>query len=129
MQPDELKQLRKAAGLTQGELANQVGLSQGYIGEMERGEKQIQPKIERVISEKIRLQQVMNRLVLERDDLLRQAEDLERDNGLFGANGRNVSADFVAIYRQHADRLQNAIEIGLGDYGLLLKSVRDDTGE
>jgi len=42
MQPDELKRLRKGMGLTQGEMAARLGLSHGYIGEMERGEKPIE---------------------------------------------------------------------------------------
>jgi len=42
MQPDELKRLRKAMGLTQGDFAARLGLSQGFIGEMERGEKPIE---------------------------------------------------------------------------------------
>lgn len=46
MQPDELKQLRRAAGLTQGQLAEMVGLSLGFIGEMERGEKPIERRTE-----------------------------------------------------------------------------------
>lgn len=41
MQPDELKRLRKRAGLSQGQLAQKIGLSLGYVGEMERGEKPI----------------------------------------------------------------------------------------
>lgn len=42
MQPDDLKRLRKDAGLTQGELAELTGFSHGFIGEMERGEKPIE---------------------------------------------------------------------------------------
>jgi transcriptional regulator with XRE-family HTH domain len=39
MQPEELKGFRKFMRLTQGEFAAMLGLSQGYIGELERGEK------------------------------------------------------------------------------------------
>ena len=46
MQAEELRALRKRAGLTQGQLAEAVGLSQGYIGEMERGEKPIERRTE-----------------------------------------------------------------------------------
>lgn len=46
MQAEELRALRKRAGLTQGQLAEVVGLSQGYIGEMERGEKPIEKRTE-----------------------------------------------------------------------------------
>lgn len=46
MQPDELKAMRKQAGLSQGDLAAEVGLSQGFIGEMERGEKPIEKRTE-----------------------------------------------------------------------------------
>jgi transcriptional regulator with XRE-family HTH domain len=46
MQGYELKALRKAAKLTQGELAEAIGLSQGFIGEMERDEKPIEKRTE-----------------------------------------------------------------------------------
>ncbi|SMF70471.1 helix-turn-helix domain-containing protein [Allosphingosinicella indica] len=42
MQGDELRQLRKAAGLTQGELAKRLGLTETFIGMMERGAKPIE---------------------------------------------------------------------------------------
>ena len=44
MQPDELKAIRKGAGMTQHQLAEAIGLSHGYIGEMERGEKPIEKR-------------------------------------------------------------------------------------
>jgi transcriptional regulator with XRE-family HTH domain len=34
-----LKALRQQAGLTQGELAERIGKSQGYIGDLERGDR------------------------------------------------------------------------------------------
>ena len=34
-----LKKLRHQAGLTQGELAERIGKSQGYIGDLERGDR------------------------------------------------------------------------------------------
>ena len=34
-----LKKLRQQAGLTQGELAERSGKSQGYIGDLERGDR------------------------------------------------------------------------------------------
>ncbi len=34
-----LKQRRQQAGLTQGELAERIGKSQGYIGDLERGDR------------------------------------------------------------------------------------------
>ena len=34
-----LKKLRQQAGLTQGELAERIGKSQGYIGDLERGDR------------------------------------------------------------------------------------------
>lgn len=46
MQGYELKALRKAAKLTQGQLADAIGLSQGFIGEMERGEKPVEKRTE-----------------------------------------------------------------------------------
>ena len=34
-----LKKRRQQAGLTQGELAERIGKSQGYIGDLERGDR------------------------------------------------------------------------------------------
>lgn len=42
----ELQAFRKGLRLTQRELATEVGLSQGFIGEMERGEKPIEKRTE-----------------------------------------------------------------------------------
>jgi transcriptional regulator with XRE-family HTH domain len=42
VQPEELKAARKAGKMTQHQLAEAIGLSPGYIGEMERGEKPIE---------------------------------------------------------------------------------------
>ncbi|MEH3107136.1 MAG: helix-turn-helix transcriptional regulator [Sphingomonas fennica] len=42
MQGSDLRAIRKAAGLTQGQLADAVGLTLGFIGEMERGEKPVE---------------------------------------------------------------------------------------
>lgn len=44
MTPAALRKVRKAAGLTQRRLADAVGLSAGFIGEMERGEKPIEKR-------------------------------------------------------------------------------------
>lgn len=49
MQGSELRALRDAAGMTQGELAAQMGMSRGYIGELERGEKSIEERTEKLI--------------------------------------------------------------------------------
>jgi transcriptional regulator with XRE-family HTH domain len=46
MQADELRLIRKNAGMTQGELAEALGLSIGFIGEMERGEKAVEKRTE-----------------------------------------------------------------------------------
>lgn len=37
MQPDELKAIRKAAGMSQGELAEAIGMSLDSVSRMERG--------------------------------------------------------------------------------------------
>ncbi|WP_343526783.1 helix-turn-helix transcriptional regulator [Sphingomonas sp.] len=44
MQGHELRALRKSMGMTQGQLAAALGFSHGFIGEMERGEKAIEPR-------------------------------------------------------------------------------------
>lgn len=44
MQGQELRALRKSMGMTQGQLASALGFSQGFIGEMERDEKAIEPR-------------------------------------------------------------------------------------
>jgi len=49
VQGHELRAQRKGAGLTQGELAAAVGLTLGFIGEMERGEKAIERRTELAI--------------------------------------------------------------------------------
>lgn len=46
MQPDELKALRNAAGLTQAEMANAIGLSRVTVGLMERGGAPIERRTE-----------------------------------------------------------------------------------
>ena len=37
MQPDEMRTIRKAAGLSQGDLAERIGMSLDTISRMERG--------------------------------------------------------------------------------------------
>lgn len=44
MQPDELKEVRQEMGLTQGELAERLGLSPQFVGRMERGAQAIEPR-------------------------------------------------------------------------------------
>lgn len=46
MQPEQLKAIRKALGLTQAELAEQLGLSMNFVSMMERGDKPIEPRTE-----------------------------------------------------------------------------------
>lgn len=44
MQPSDLRDTRRTMGLTQGELAERLGLTPQFIGMMERGEKAIEPR-------------------------------------------------------------------------------------
>jgi len=45
MQGDELRALRKAEkGVTMGDLAGDLGITAAYLGELERGEKTIDPR-------------------------------------------------------------------------------------
>ena len=44
MQPSDMKRLRKAMGLTQGQLAIVLGMVVQSIGRMERGEMAIEPR-------------------------------------------------------------------------------------
>lgn len=46
MQPDELKAMRKAADMTQGELGEAIGMSRESIGLMERGQAPIERRTE-----------------------------------------------------------------------------------
>ncbi|MGK6324646.1 helix-turn-helix transcriptional regulator [Sphingomonas sp. DT-51] len=46
LQPEELKTLRKAAGLTQDQLAAAIGMSRVSIGLMERGQAPIERRTE-----------------------------------------------------------------------------------
>ena len=46
MQPDEMKALRKAAGMTQEELADALGMNRVTISGMERGEAPIEKRTE-----------------------------------------------------------------------------------
>lgn len=46
MEGSEFREFRRELRLTQGEVADALGLSQGYIGEMERGEKPIEKRTE-----------------------------------------------------------------------------------
>lgn len=46
MQPTDLRAARKAMGLTQAELADQLGLTMQFIGMMERGDKAIERRTE-----------------------------------------------------------------------------------
>jgi len=46
MTGEEFKALRKSAKMTQGAMAEAIGLSQGFIGEMERGEKVVELRTE-----------------------------------------------------------------------------------
>ncbi|HWW56343.1 MAG TPA: helix-turn-helix transcriptional regulator [Sphingopyxis sp.] len=44
MQPDELKEARQEMGLTQGELAERLGVTPQFVGRMERGKQAIEPR-------------------------------------------------------------------------------------
>ena len=44
MQPDEMKSMRKAAGMSQAELGEAIGLSRVTVGVMERGEAPIEKR-------------------------------------------------------------------------------------
>lgn len=44
MQGHELRAIRKSLGMTQGQLATELGFSVGFVGEMERGEKGIETR-------------------------------------------------------------------------------------
>ena len=46
MQGDEMKALRKAAGMSQAELGAAIGMSQKFIGMMERGDAAIEKRTE-----------------------------------------------------------------------------------
>lgn len=46
MQPEELKALRKATGLSQAQMGEEMGLSRVTIGLMERGEAPIEKRTE-----------------------------------------------------------------------------------
>jgi transcriptional regulator with XRE-family HTH domain len=45
MRGSQLKELRKASGLTQAHVAQLLGLTAAYIGELEREEKRIDPRL------------------------------------------------------------------------------------
>ena len=53
MQGEELKALRKEAGLTQAGLGQILHLTPAYVGEMERGEKVIEPRTADLAREKL----------------------------------------------------------------------------
>ncbi len=80
MDGDELKFVRKAAGLTQQELANNLGLSRVYLGLMERGKK----PISRRTVEAVRAIQVrpLDVVTAEADPLFRQFENALINSGL-----------------------------------------------
>ena len=46
MQPDELKALRKAAGMTQADFADAIGMSRKAVNEMEAGKAPIERRTE-----------------------------------------------------------------------------------
>lgn len=46
MQADDLKALRRNLGMTQAELAAELGLSMNFVSMMERGEKPIERRTE-----------------------------------------------------------------------------------
>ncbi|MFZ2996813.1 helix-turn-helix transcriptional regulator [Sphingobium sp.] len=49
MQPTEMRDIRKAAGLTQEQLADAIGVSRVLIGQMERGNAPIEKRTELAI--------------------------------------------------------------------------------
>ncbi|WP_027853864.1 helix-turn-helix domain-containing protein [Marinobacterium litorale] len=44
MTPEQLKQARQALGLYQQAMADELGVSRVWVGLMERGEKEIEPR-------------------------------------------------------------------------------------
>jgi len=46
MQGDELKAIRKGLGWTLARMAEQLGMSETYVGQMERGQKPIERRTE-----------------------------------------------------------------------------------
>jgi transcriptional regulator with XRE-family HTH domain len=47
MQGDELRRLRKASGLTQAQFGEAIGVTGGYLGLLERGERAIEDRVAR----------------------------------------------------------------------------------
>lgn len=46
MQGDELRAIRKGLGWTLAQMAQQLGMSETYVGQMERGQKAIERRTE-----------------------------------------------------------------------------------
>ena len=125
MQPDELKQLRKSVGLSQGELAGQLGLSQGFIGEMERGEKPIEARTALQIGQLLALQKLMNETVAARDGLLDDIANMEGAGPITTDRGHNVVPGVLGTMRARLERLNAAIEDGRNHYSVIERPAGD----
>jgi transcriptional regulator with XRE-family HTH domain len=89
MQGSELKDARKALGMTQAELANALGLSNAFIGMMERGEKAVEKRTElavRYLYSQAMLKTIIGGLAIEIEKRKKEPQDravLERLEHLF----------------------------------------------
>lgn len=122
MQGEELKALREAAGMSQAELADEIGMSRESIGKMERGQAPIEKRTElaaQYVIEQVRLRMATT------ITLLMEACKIMEDVDTFGVaypkhikGLREVFAQWAPLGGENA----GAIEIlaALGGAGLAL---------
>lgn len=122
----KLRNLRKAAGLTQAELAHRIGASQGQIGRLERNRRRLSDDWVRRISEALDISpgQLSPADHLERDDpgiapvLERIADALERlSPSHTTATDLNTADAFV--WQADGDWLDPVATVNRVDFGLL----------
>lgn len=104
MQGNELRECRKSLGLTQEQLAETLGLTQTYIGLMERGAKPIEPRTALAVYYLRELDETRHILKLLNDKKMRT----QGTKG--GSSMRDTTEETKELFRRKLERLTSAIE-------------------
>lgn len=123
MQPDELKRMRKGLGLTQGELGKRLGYTQGYIGELERGEKNIEPRVERYVTLLSDYQALLDGLVERQIEDGKMLEQLSADPEALQSNGRDATQFNIENLSRRITQTDELIAKKVAEYGLIDRRV------
>ncbi|WP_374650361.1 helix-turn-helix domain-containing protein [Rhizorhabdus sp.] len=117
-QPNELKRVRKALGLSQAEMAARLGISQGYIGELERGEKAMEHRVSLQINHLDALQRMIDDFCRCYETDIDAAYRLRNGDFHLHHNGEDISEAHALELEIRATEMDARIKKAVADFGL-----------